>query len=140
MVDNMTPAQRRKNMQAIRSVSKLEQVVSSALWNKGYRFRRNTPNLFGKPDISIKKYQVVIFIDSCFWHSCPLHGNMPKTNHKFWEEKLLRNRMRDEEVSTYYINAGWNILRIWEHEVKEDFDMVINKIIKFIEDAKNNLK
>jgi DNA mismatch endonuclease, patch repair protein len=136
MSDNMTPTQRRKNMQAIKSVSKLEQVVASALWNKGYRFRRNTRTLFGKPDISIKKYKVVIFIDSCFWHSCPLHGNMPKTNPKFWEEKLLRNKRRDNEVTNYYVESGWNILRIWEHEIKENLDVVLNKIIKFIENAK----
>jgi DNA mismatch endonuclease, patch repair protein len=136
MSDNMTPAQRRKNMQAIKSVSKLEQVVASALWNKGYRFRRNTRTLFGKPDISIKKYSVVIFIDSCFWHSCPVHGNMPKTNQKFWEEKLLRNKRRDEEVTNFYTEKGWNILRIWEHEFKEDLDLAVNNIINFIENAK----
>nr|WP_290370143.1 hypothetical protein [Peribacillus sp. Bi134] len=47
-------------------------------------FRRNTKNLFEKPDISIKKYKVVIFIDSCFGHQCPIHGNMPKTNLEYW--------------------------------------------------------
>jgi DNA mismatch endonuclease, patch repair protein len=138
MSDNMTRVQRKKNMQAIKSVSKLEKVVTSALWKKGYRFRRNTRNLFGKPDISIKKYKVVIFIDSCFWHSCPIHGNMPKTNPEFWKEKLTGNKTRDDKVTNHYIHLGWNILRIWEHEIKDDLDKVISKISQFIEDAKIN--
>ncbi|MCA1063884.1 very short patch repair endonuclease [Rossellomorea sp. AcN35-11] len=138
MSDNMTAEQRRKNMQAIKSVSKLENTVSSALWKEGYRFRRNTRSLFGKPDISIKKYKVVIFIDSCFWHSCPIHGNMPKTNAEFWKEKLVRNRRRDDEVTSHYTFSGWNILRIWEHEVKEDIELVIIRLINFIDAAKKN--
>ncbi len=102
MTDVLTKEQRRKNMQAIKSKSKLEDKVTKELWRRGYRFRKNTRNLFGKPDISIKKYKVVIFIDSCFWHSCPIHGNSPKTNSEFWIKKLNRNRERDEEVNRYY--------------------------------------
>lgn len=65
MPDTHTKEQRIKNMKAIKSQSTLENKVSKALWKKGYRFRKNT-KLFGKPDISIQKYKVVIFIDSCF--------------------------------------------------------------------------
>jgi DNA mismatch endonuclease (patch repair protein) len=79
-VDNLTQAQRRKNMQAIKSRSKLEAKVTKSLWQKGIRFRKNVKSLPGKPDIAIKKYKVVIFIDSCFWHVCPIHGNSPKSN------------------------------------------------------------
>ena len=136
MTDVMTEEQRRKNMQAIRSVSKLEGIVSKELWKRGLRFRRNTKNLFGRPDFSIKKYKVVIFIDSCFWHCCPLHGNMPKTNPEFWEKKLERNKERDEEVNQYYVEKEWRIKRIWEHEIKNDLDGVIDDIVGFIEEAK----
>lgn len=133
MADMMTPEQRRKNMQAIRSISKLESIVSKELWNKGYRFRRNTKDLFGKPDISIKKYKIVIFIDSCFWHQCPIHGNMPKTNVEYWKPKLERNVERDKEVDEYYKQKGWNIKRIWEHEVKKDLEKVVTEIGDFID-------
>ena len=129
----MTPEQRRKNMQAIKSISKLEGIVSREIWNKGYRFRRNTKGLFGNPDISIKKYKLVIFIDSCFWHQCPIHGNMPKTNVDFWDRKLSRNVERDEEVNDYYERKGWHIKRIWEHEVKNDLEKVIDELIAFID-------
>ena len=63
-------------MQAIKSQSKLEDKITTALWRKGIRFRKNVKSLFGKPDIAIKKYKIAIFIDSCFWHVCELHGNM----------------------------------------------------------------
>lgn len=63
------------------------------------RFRKNVKSLFGTPDIASKKYKIVIFVDSCFWHLCPEHGNIPKTNIEFWENKLIRNRQRDCEVN-----------------------------------------
>lgn len=136
MADIMTPEQRRKNMQAIRSISKLESIVSKELWNKGYRFRRNTKDLFGKPDISIKKYKIVIFIDSCFWHQCPIHGNMPKTNVEYWKPKLERNVERDKEVDEYYEQKGWNIKRIWEHEIKQNLEKVINDVMRMVDKYK----
>ncbi|MGG3622225.1 very short patch repair endonuclease [Bacillus gobiensis] len=136
MADTINKEQRRKNMQAIRSVSKLEEIVSKELWNQGIRFRRNVKDLIGKPDIAIKKYKVVIFIDSCFWHKCELHSRLPKTNTEFWAEKLQKNQKRDENVSNHYLDSGWHILRIWEHEIKQDFNGTIEKIIKFIQTAK----
>lgn len=132
MGDTHTKEQRRKNMQAIKSQSKLENKVSKALWKAGIRFRKNDKTLLGNPDISIKKYQVVIFIDSCFWHSCPLHGNMPKSNQDYWRKKLKRNNKRDIEVNQYYREKSWNLLRIWEHELKNDFYGTVNYIVSFI--------
>jgi DNA mismatch endonuclease, patch repair protein len=134
MTDNLTEEQRKKNMRAIKSQSALENRVTKELWRKGYRFRKNA-NLFGKPDISIKKYKIVIFIDSCFWHCCPIHGNMPKSNKDYWERKLKRNKMRDIEVNKYYLDKDWNVLRVWEHEFKEDFNGALNKIASFIQEG-----
>ncbi len=91
--------------------------------------------MFGKPDISIKKYKVVIFIDSCFWHCCPVHGNMPKSNREYWIQKLERNTQRDIEVNNFYKEQGWNILRIWEHEFKADFNKAVDVISDFIEEC-----
>ncbi|AKG74520.1 very short patch repair endonuclease [Salinicoccus halodurans] len=138
MTDVLTADQRRKNMKAIRSISKLESIISSKLWNEGYRFRRNTKDLFGKPDISIKKYKIVIFIDSCFWHQCPIHGNTPKTNTEFWKKKLKRNAERDQEVNEYYREKNWYIKRIWEHDVKMDLGNVVEELSEFINLAKKN--
>ncbi|WP_311775219.1 very short patch repair endonuclease [Alkalihalobacillus sp. TS-13] len=136
MGDLVSKEQRRKNMKAIRSQSKLENRVSRALWKRGVRFRKNDKSLFGKPDISIKKYKVVIFIDSCFWHACERHGNMPKTNQEYWSEKLERNKNRDIEVNEYYKNNHWHIKRVWEHEIKENLEKVVNNLVDFIEYAK----
>ncbi|MBP1080772.1 very short patch repair endonuclease [Bacillus capparidis] len=129
----------RKNiMRSVKSRSKLEDRVSKELWKYGIRFRKNDKKLFGKPDITIKKYKIVIFIDSCFWHLCKLHGHFPKSNPEFWKEKLLRNKKRDEVVTDYYESRGWNIKRIWEHEIQEDFDKVISDTVVFINNAKKH--
>lgn len=137
MADIVSKEVRSRMMSKIRSVSKLEDKISKGLWRRGVRIRRNVKTLVGKPDFSIKKYRVVIFLDSCFWHYCPSHAVIPKTNLKFWVEKLNKNKQRDLDVNNYYASIGWNILRIWEHEVKEDYQGVLDKIIKFIEVAKN---
>ncbi len=136
MADKISKAKRSENMRAIRSVSILENVVTRALWARGYRFRKNVKGMRGKPDIVIKKYKIVVFIDSCFWHLCPLHGTIPKSNTEFWVEKLTRNKQRDLEVNDYYLTEKWNIIRIWEHEIRSDFDGTIEKIINFINSAK----
>ncbi|MFK2827130.1 very short patch repair endonuclease [Bacillus sp. B190/17] len=136
MADRMTKEQRRKNMQAIRSQSKLENRVSRELWKRGFRFRKNDKALLGKPDISIKKYKIVIFIDSCFWHGCEVHGNRPKSNQEYWDKKLARNKARDIEVREYYLKNNWHFKRVWEHEIKEAFERVIDELADFIEQSK----
>ncbi|MGO4994504.1 very short patch repair endonuclease [Jeotgalibaca porci] len=136
MNDKLSREQRSKVMSSIRAQSKLENKFSHALWRKGIRFRKNDRSLFGTPDISIKKYKLVVFVDSCFWHKCPIHGKIPKTNTKFWEDKLNRNVERDEEVTNHYISEGWNIYRIWEHELKSNFNLCVQIVVNFIENEK----
>jgi len=136
MADNLTPEQRHKNMTHIKSSNtKIEKDITKALWNLGYRFRKNVKGLPGKPDIAIKKYKIVIFLDSCFWHKCPEHFKNPKSNLEYWEPKIKRNVERDAEINRYYQNKNWHILRIWEHEVKKDFDNTLAKISKFIDSS-----
>ena len=136
MADNLTPEQRHKNMTHIKSTNtKIEKDITNALWNLGYRFRKNVKGLPGKPDIAIKKHKVVIFLDSCFWHKCPEHFKKPKSNLEYWEPNIKRNVERDAEINRYYQNKNWHILRIWEHEVKKDFDNTLAKISKFIDSS-----
>lgn len=138
-MDMCTKEQRSKNMRAIRSTgSSLESMVTKELWNKGFRFRKNVRKLMGNPDIAIQKYKIVIFIDSCFWHSCQTHGNKPSSNVEYWEKKLRRNVDRDNEVNHYYSKLGWMVLRVWEHEVKNDFKGTMEKITNFIKNSKQN--
>lgn len=136
-MDNLTKEQRKKNMCAIRSTNtKMENIISSELWNKGIRFRKNVKSLPGRPDIAIKKYKIVIFLDSCFWHKCPIHYKEPKSNKEYWLPKIERNISRDKEINEYYQSKKWNIMRIWEHEVKKELPETVEKIIEFISRSK----
>lgn len=128
-----TQSSRSNNMRAIRSKdTKIEIKVRQALWQKGYRFRKNDRTLYGSPDISIKKYKLVVFLDSCFWHGCPIHFKLPKINSEFWNKKIRRNTERDAEITHHYVEEGWTILRFWEHEIKDNINDVVESIIYHI--------
>ena len=135
MADRMTKEQRSKTMGAIRAQSKLENLFSKALWRRGLRFRKNVRKLRGTPDIAIQKYKVVIFVDSCFWHGCPIHFKRPQSNQEFWDAKIARNRERDKEVDAHYIEMGWHVLRIWEHEIRKNLDETVDSTLEFVQAA-----
>ncbi|PTL37413.1 very short patch repair endonuclease [Alkalicoccus saliphilus] len=133
-MDNVSNDKRSKTMKAVKSKNTtLELRVRKALWNRNVRYRVNNSSLYGKPDISVKKYKLVVFIDSCYWHGCPLHGRIPKSNTSFWEAKIQRNKERDKKVTNYYLEKGWNIVRVWEHEINEDLEAVVSKITDYID-------
>lgn len=145
-MDNLTREQRQKNMHAIKSCgTKMEVFVCKSLWHYGIRFRKNVKELPGKPDIAIKKYKIAIFLDSCFWHKCPMHFKRPKSNNEYWDTKIKRNIERDKEINIYYSKNGWHIMRIWEHQFKhpKSKEKTIKEILEFITSAKekqrNNL-
>jgi DNA mismatch endonuclease (patch repair protein) len=75
--------------------------------------------LFGKPDFIFPKLRVAVFVDGCFWHDCPIHGSLPKTNRAFWREKLRRNRERDRIVNRTLKRLGWKTLRLWQHDLRD---------------------
>ncbi|MEK3719238.1 very short patch repair endonuclease [Paenibacillus sp. FSL H8-0034] len=132
-MDSISPDKRSNNMRAVKSVSKLETSVSRALWRNGIRFRRNVKDLLGKPDIVIKKYNIVIFIDSCFWHGCSIHYKPPQSNKEYWYAKITRNQNRDKIVNDFYQEKGWNVLRVWEHDLKRGaFEETVGQITDFI--------
>ncbi len=74
---------------------------------------------FVAPDFVFVRDRVALFVDGCFWHSCPLHGTMPKSRTTFWSEKLSRNRARDSFVEHALLKTGWSVIRIWEHEIQD---------------------
>ena len=80
-------------------------------------WRRQRP-VFGKPDFVFYNAKVAVFVDGCFWHGCPEHYSGPQTNVEFWRNKRMRNKRRDEEVTNHLVSRGWNVIRIWEHELK----------------------
>ena len=140
-MDTHTKEQRSKNMSAIRSKeTKMERMVRKELWSKGIRYRKNVNGLFGHPDIAIKKYKIAVFLDSCFWHCCPLHFKRPSTNTEYWDKKIRKNILRDNEVTEYYLQKGWLVLRFWEHDVKEDPARIAEEIIKMIRKVQKRKK
>ena len=79
-------------------------------------WRRNQ-KIFGKPDFVFPKLKLAVFVDGCFWHGCPKHATQPKNNRAFWKNKFARNKERDRIVNRTLRQRGWNILRIWQHEL-----------------------
>jgi DNA mismatch endonuclease (patch repair protein) len=109
-------------MRAVKSKdTKMEVAFRKKLWEKGFRYRKNSPKYFGKPDITLKKYKTVIFLDSCFWHGCSKHFRLPAARKNYWIPKIKRNKERDSEVNRYYKKLGWMVFRIWEHDLENKF-------------------
>ncbi|MCE9520515.1 MAG: very short patch repair endonuclease [Verrucomicrobia bacterium] len=79
-------------------------------------WRRHQP-VFGNPDFVFPKLRLAVFVDGCFWHSCPQHSTKPKNNAAFWRKKLAANQARDKLVTRTLKSHGWRVLRIWEHEL-----------------------
>jgi DNA mismatch endonuclease, patch repair protein len=112
---------RSRNMSAIhRKDTRPELRLRSALHQRGYRFRKDHPVRVGgkvaRPDIVFTKRLVAVFVDGCFWHSCPDHGRRPGVNGEYWSPKLEGNAIRDREQTAALQSAGWTVLRFWEHE------------------------
>lgn len=132
----MTPAQRKKNMQHIRSKdTKAEILLRKALWQKGLRYRKNVKVLPGKPDIVFTKHKIVIFVDGDFWHARGHEknpGEQIDTNKNYWITKLKRNVARDRYVNELLLEQGWLVLRFWESDIKNDLDNCVEEIMKYL--------
>jgi len=112
---------RRRNMQANRRRdTKPEKAIRSLLHARGLRyrcdFRIDVPSGRVRPDIVFTRRRIAVFVDGCFWHSCPAHGAPPRTNARYWVPKLARNVQRDLRNTEALTSAGWTVIRIWEHE------------------------
>jgi DNA mismatch endonuclease, patch repair protein len=93
--------------------------LRSELHRRGLRYRVDRRPLQGVPsraDLVFGPARVAVYVDGCFWHSCPEHGTMPRSNEAFWQDKLARNRERDAAVNALLAESGWTVVRIWEHE------------------------
>ena len=123
MVDKVSKEVRSYNMSRIRSKdTKPEILVRSYLFSKGLRFRKNDKRYPGSPDIVLPKYKTMVFVHGCFWH---LHDGckyavMPKSNVEYWKKKLYRNKERDKQNLKELEEMGWNVITVWEYELKKD--------------------
>lgn len=120
MTDVFTPEKRSWVMSRIRSKGNASTEIAFIKvlrQNKIPGWRRNFP-LFGKPDFVFPKQRVVVFVDGCFWHNCPIHGHIPKSKPGYWKKRIERNVERSKEVNWLLKRDGWKVIRIWECEIK----------------------
>lgn len=134
-MDKISKEQRSKNMSAIRSKGNKSteiEFIQLLRKNKITGWRRHKKGAYGSPDFLFAKYKLAVFVNGCFWHGCRKHCKMPKTNKKYWGAKIERNKKRDRKVRKYYKDKEWDVLRFWEHDVKNNKNKIINKIsLKF---------
>lgn len=132
-MDSLTPEKRSWNMSRIRGKdTSIEVKVRKYLFSKGYRFRKNDKRYPGKPDIVLPKYKTVVFINGCFWHmhqGCK-QGRLPKSNVEYWKNKLEKNVSNDKVHIQQIEQMGWTPIVLWECELKNDFDGVMERLIK----------
>jgi DNA mismatch endonuclease (patch repair protein) len=87
-----------------------------ALGLRYFVHRRPVPSFRRQADLVFSRARVAVFVDGCFWHGCPEHGVCPRVNADYWSEKLARNVARDIETTAVLESAGWQVIRVWEHE------------------------
>lgn len=99
-------------------------LIKSAI--SGWKLRPT--QIQGKPDFVFPKARLAVFVDGCFWHSCPSCGRPPHSNLEYWDEKLMRNKQRDKMISKQLRRDGWRVLRVWEHSVLERPELLVARI------------
>jgi DNA mismatch endonuclease (patch repair protein) len=116
-----------------RADTRPEVALRSALHRRGLRFRKDHRLQAGdirvKVDVVFPRRRLAVFVDGCYWHSCPEHGRVPTANAQYWPAKLARNRARDARVSEALRDEGWTVLRLWEHvETDEAVQAVLDAL------------
>lgn len=127
------------NMKYIHSKNtKIEVILRKALWNAGFRYRKNYDKLPGKPDIALTKYKIAIFCDGEFFHGKDWEVLKPKlekgNNSDFWIKKITRNQQRDDEVNKQLLFMGWTVIRFWGNEIKKNPEQCVKVVEETIFD------
>lgn len=123
MADFLSSEKRSELMSRVRSSGNAttELAMVRAMRLVGISGWRRQIGLFSfRPDFVFRKERVAVFVDGCFWHSCPVHGRIPSSNSEFWLAKLRANVSRDERADREFSSKGWLVVRFWEHELKKD--------------------
>lgn len=139
MADVLTKAQRHKNMKNIHAKdTKIEVILRRALWEKGYRYRKNYKKIPGSPDIVLTKYKIAIFCDGEFFHGKDweiLKAKLEKSNNsEFWINKISHNRKHDDEINKRLLFEGWTVIRFWGEDIKKKTDECVKVIEEAIQD------
>ena len=136
-----TSKKRSKIMSRIRGKNtKPELLFRKALWKKGVRYRVDNKKLPGKPDVSIQKYKLAIFIDGEFWHGYNWDDRKVniKSNQDFWIPKIERNMQRDRQVNRDLNQMGYTVFRFWEQDIKKELHKCINDVMVYIAIGQND--
>ena len=137
MADNLTPEQRSFCMSRIKGKdTRLEMRVRSALHRRGLRFRKHVKDLPGKPDVVFRKARVAVFVDGDFWHGYRFPSWADKVS-DFWKKKINKNRERDTATYRKLRRMEWTVIRLWQHELEEDFDACIDRILEAVRGRKD---
>lgn len=127
-------------MQAIKATgTKSEIILAKALFSRGYRYRKNNKNVFGKPDLTFKRIKLAIFVDGEFWHGkdWEIRKNDLKSNHDFWFSKIEGNMERDKKVNEELNRRGWYVLRFWAKDIQKNLSVCVEQIESVINELKN---
>ena len=110
-----------------------------SLWAKGVRYRKNDKSVFGKPDLTIKKYKIAIFVDSEYFHGKDWDTDKYriKSNREFWWNKIEANQMRDQIVNSFLVDKEWKVLRFWSKEIRKNWNLCTDEIIAVINERKD---
>ena len=136
MPDNMTPEQRSFTMSRIRSKdTKAELRLRRLLHHRGLRYRVHANWLPGKPDIVFTKRRVAVFVDGDFWHGWKFEEWADKLK-PYWRQKIERNRGRDRQHESHLQELGWTVIRIWEHEVKDDPELCATRVEQVVRSSR----
>lgn len=123
-----------------RTGTKPEMRLRSALHSEGLRYRRDLLIRSGevrtKPDIVFTRLKVAVFVDGCFWHGCPLHQVIPKSNREYWVPKLESNVRRDRRVDAALAEDGWRVVRIWEHVPLDEAVSIVHQELRVAKDPR----
>ena len=132
MTDVHRPEVRSFNMSRIKGKDTTPEIkVRKYLFSKGFRYRKNVTELPGKPDIVLAKHNTVIFVNGCFWHrhkGCKF-ATMPKSNVDFWQDKFAKNVENDKIHEQQLKKMGWNVITVWECEIKDHFEETMKMLV-----------
>ncbi len=132
-----TAASRSRQMSRIKSKNTgPEKVLRSSLWQRGLRYRIHAKTPAGRPDVVFPGSRVAVFIDGCYWHGCPEHYVRPRSRLEFWDGKLQENVDRDLRQTEALKEAGWLVLRFWEHEVFTSLQDVTDQVEQAVRKGK----
>ncbi|GEA81933.1 DNA mismatch endonuclease Vsr [Cellulomonas uda] len=109
-----------------------EMLLRRELHRRGRRFRvvvKVPGNNRRTIDVAFPRQRVAVFVDGCFWHGCPVHGTRPTSNSQWWETKLAANVARDRDTDSLLTEAGWRVVRVWEHLTDADAADVVERAL-----------